>query len=424
MASLFIKSRSRIFHGHDWVMAYEVDHASGDPNPGDVVMLKDLKNRVLGCGIYNPNSLIIARRISRRKQKLNEDFFQRRIERAIAHRTSSPIDPRYCRLVWSESDGLPGLIVDRYGDHLVVQTTTLAMDQHLDIITKVLVEQIKPLSIIERNDAPIRRAEGLEERNGVLYGTDPGEVTIEINGITFTTHLLGGQKTGFYLDQIDSYAAVAKLAKGKRVLDCFTNQGGFALACAKAGATSVKAIDISEPDIERATKNAEANGLSEQIEWIAGNVFNFMLSMLVVIGYLVVVGVEFGSPLWVVGALLAQSTLCLGVALLVGSANVFFRDTEHLLNVVMLAWFFMTPVIYPISTVMSHEKLPSWVKTAYFANPMAGVVSAYRQGFLPEQSTVAIAPSLYALSFGMCLVGLLLGILAFRRGEPRFGDVL
>ncbi|QQL46241.1 class I SAM-dependent rRNA methyltransferase [Sulfuriroseicoccus oceanibius] len=276
MASLFIKSRSRIFHGHDWVMAYEVDHASGDPNPGDVVMLKDLKNRVLGSGIYNPNSLIIARRISRRKQKLNEDFFRRRIERAIDHRTSSPIDPRYCRLVWSESDGLPGLIVDRYGDHLVVQTTTLAMDQHLDIITKVLVELVEPQSIIERNDAPIRRAEGLEERNGVLFGTDPGEVTIEINGITFTTHLLGGQKTGFYLDQIDSYAAVAKLAEGKRVLDCFTNQGGFALACANAGATSVKAIDISEPDIERAKKNAEANGLSEQIEWVAGNVFNYL----------------------------------------------------------------------------------------------------------------------------------------------------
>lgn len=276
MASLFIKNRSRIFHGHDWVMSFEVDHSSGDPQPGDVVNLKDLKNRQLGCGIYNPNSIIVARRISRRKQKLDQDFFSRRIQRAIDLRKASAVDERLCRLVWSESDGLPGLIVDRYGDHCVVQTTTLAMDQRLDMIVTALRDSISPVSIIERNDSPIRNAEGLEQRTGMLHGEDPGEVVIQIDDIEFSTRLSDGQKTGFYIDQIDSYPAVAKFAAGKRVLDCFTNQGGFALACAKAGASSVKALDISEPAIERAIANAAANGLSEVISFEAVNVFDYL----------------------------------------------------------------------------------------------------------------------------------------------------
>lgn len=276
MASLFIKNRSRIFHGHDWVMSFEVDHSSGDPQPGDVVNLKDLKNRQLGCGIYNPNSIIVARRISRRKQKLDQEFFTRRIQRAIDLRKASAVDVRLCRLVWSESDGLPGLIVDRYGDHCVVQTTTLAMDQRLDLIVTALRDAISPVSIIERNDSPIRNTEGLELRTGMIHGEDPGDIVIQIGDIKFSTHLSDGQKTGFYLDQIDSYPAIAKFATGKRVLDCFTNQGGFALACANAGATNVKALDISEPAIERAIANAAANNLSEVTTFEAVNVFDYL----------------------------------------------------------------------------------------------------------------------------------------------------
>ena len=157
------------------------------------------------------------------------------------------------------------------------------------------------------------------------------------------------------------------------------------------------------------------------LSMVAGNIFNFLLSMLVVGVYLLVVQADFGSPVWFLVALGAQCILCLGVALLVGATNVFFRDTEHLMSVIMLAWFFMTPVIYPIELVMANEMLPEWAKVAYFANPMAGIISAYRASLLSME--VASAP-LMALSFGMCFVVLFVGMFVFRRGEPRFGDVL
>lgn len=157
------------------------------------------------------------------------------------------------------------------------------------------------------------------------------------------------------------------------------------------------------------------------LSMVAGNVFNFILSMIVVLGYLLVIGASFGSPVWLIVALLAQTTLCLGVAFFVGTANVFFRDTEHILAVVMLAWFFMTPVIYPIELVMGNTELPAWLKVCYFANPMAGVVSAYRATLL---SAPLPAMRLMLLSFAMCAAILVLGILVFRRGTPKFGDVL
>ena len=158
------------------------------------------------------------------------------------------------------------------------------------------------------------------------------------------------------------------------------------------------------------------------LSMVAGNVFNFFLSMLVVIVYLFISGADFGNPLWMLAAFGGQCVLCLGIGLLVGAANVFFRDTEHLLSVVMLAWFFMTPVIYPIERVIGPDSpLPDWVKVVYFANPMTGIVSAYRASLL---SSALPGAGLMLLSFAMCFVVLLVGILAFRKGEPRFGDVL
>ncbi|MDF1814460.1 MAG: class I SAM-dependent rRNA methyltransferase [Verrucomicrobiales bacterium] len=275
MAGIVIKPRSRIFHGHDWVYGSEIQKTFGEPNPGDVISLKDFKDRPLGTAIYNPESQIVARRFSRRKEELNEDLFVRRIERALLHRENLGFtDPVY-RLIWSEADGLPGVVVDRYGKHLVLQTLTLGMDQRKEIIVGALQKTINPDSVIERNDSPVRNAEGLEPSVSVLSGADPGPFTVEIGeGIIQEINLLEGQKTGIYLDQLDNYAAIACLAPKRKVLDCCTNQGGFALHCAKGGAASVRAIDVSESAIEATRKNAELNDLTLECE--VANVFDYL----------------------------------------------------------------------------------------------------------------------------------------------------
>lgn len=274
MAGLIIAPRARIFHGHEWVYATEIRKTFGDPQPGDVVTLKDFRDRPLGSAIYNPQSQIVARRFSRRRQDLDLDFFTRRIRQAIEYRERKEIDPRLCRLVWSESDGIPGLIIDRYGDHFSVQTLTLAMDLRKELIRDALVGLLNPKSIVLRNDSPSRRAEGMETGIEMLHGENPGSFVVRANDLDFEVDLFDGQKTGLYLDQLQSHAEVAKLAKGKRVLDCFTNQGGFALACAKAGAAKVTAVDVSGAACEAARHNAKLNGL--EIDVIEHNVFDFL----------------------------------------------------------------------------------------------------------------------------------------------------
>ena len=274
MAGLVIAPRARIFHGHEWVYATEIKKSFGNPQPGDVVTLKDFRDRPLGSAIYNPQSQIVARRFSRRRQDLDLDFFVRRIRQATEYRERIGVDPRLCRLVWSESDGIPGLIVDRYGDHLSVQTLTLAMDMRRELIREALVSLLAPASIVLRNDSPVRRAEGLEPGIEMLHGESPPPFVVRANQLDFEIDLMDGQKTGLYLDQLQSHAEVAHLAAGKRVLDCFSNQGGFALACAKAGAAKVTAVDVSAGACESARRNAAMNGL--EIEVLEHNVFDFL----------------------------------------------------------------------------------------------------------------------------------------------------
>ncbi|RPJ35035.1 MAG: class I SAM-dependent rRNA methyltransferase [Verrucomicrobiaceae bacterium] len=274
MAGLIIAPRARIFHGHEWVYATEIKKSFGDPQPGDVVTLKDFRDRPLGSAIYNPQSQIVARRFSRRRQDLDLDFFTRRIRQAFEYRQRSGIDERLCRIVWSESDGIPGLIVDRYGDHLSVQMLTLAMDLRQEIIREALVSLFSPQSIVLRNDSPFRKAEGMEPGIGMLHGENPGPFVVRANNLDFEIDLCDGQKTGLYLDQLQSHAEVARLAEGRRVLDCFTNQGGFALACARAGAAKVTAVDVSASACEAARHNAGLNGL--EIEVLEHNVFDFL----------------------------------------------------------------------------------------------------------------------------------------------------
>lgn len=274
MPGLVIKPRSRIFHGHDWVYASEIKKSFGNPQPGEVISLKDFKDKPLGSAIYNPKSQIVARRFSRRKQDLDKDFFLRRLQLAFSLRERLPVDPLLCRLAWSESDGLPGLIVDRYGGHLVIQTLTLAMDQRINLIVDALQELLSPQSIIVRNDSPMRKAEGLETSNFVAFGKDPDPLILEHGSLKFKSTLLTGQKTGLYLDQLDTYQQVATLAEGKRVLDCFSNQGGFGLACARAGAAAVTCIDISGEAISAAKQNAGINELN--LHAVEANAFDYL----------------------------------------------------------------------------------------------------------------------------------------------------
>lgn len=274
MAGLVIKPRSRIFHGHDWVYATEVQKSFGDPQPGAVITLKDFRDRPLGTAIYNPTSQIVARRISRRKQDLDAEFFDRRLRRALVVREAMAFPEPVYRLVWSEADGLPGVIIDRYGDAFVLQTLTLAMDLRRDLIVASLVGIFGDITVIERNDSSIRKAEGLESRTGLLAGTWSGPITLTINGLVQEIDLMEGQKTGIYLDQLDNYAAVGHLARGKSVLDCFCNQGGFALHAARGGAASVLALDISASAVEATRANAARNGLA--VEAQEANVFDFL----------------------------------------------------------------------------------------------------------------------------------------------------
>ena len=273
MAGIVIKPRARILHGHDWVFSSEVLKVFGNPADGDVISLKDGRDRLIGSAIYNARSQIVARRFSRRRQDLDLDFFRRRIAQASEYRDRRKVDPKVRRVVWSESDGLPGVIIDRYGDHFVLQTLTLGMDMRKDSITAAMVDVFGKATIIERNDAAVRKAEGLESCRGVLHGT-ASQITIEIEGVKIEVDLLHGQKTGFYLDQKYNYGIVSWYARDRRVLDCFTNHGAFALTCARAGAADVTGVEESSDNIAAAKRNAARNELKAQ--WIDQDVFRFL----------------------------------------------------------------------------------------------------------------------------------------------------
>lgn len=267
MGGIIVRPRSRILHGHDWVYSSEILKTFGSPEDGSVVSIKDGRDQLLGVGIYNSKSQIVVRRFSRRRQDLDEDFFRRRIAQALEYRIKAGCRTDLLRLVWSESDGLPGVVVDRYGNLLVLQTLTKAMDLHRELIAQVLVDLTGASCVIERNDAPVRTAEGMELRSGVLAGQAPDQpVEVKTSGIKFLVDPLAGHKTGLYLDQLESYDIVAPLARGRRVLDCFSNQGGFALACARQGATSVTAVESGAESVARLRDNATRNGLEIDVK--------------------------------------------------------------------------------------------------------------------------------------------------------------
>ena len=263
-------ANSRVLAGHPWVFANECVELLPPAQDGAVVECRDAKGRFLGTGIYNSKSQIVWRRLSRDRTELDETYLRSALTRALALREGLG---EFKRLVWSESDDLPGVVVDQFDDTLVAQIQTLAMEQRSALLGDLLAELAKPAEIIFRNDANIRKLEGLPVEVHTRSGTAWAPHWMKIDGIDYWLDLQGGQKTGFYLDQRLQHAAVAKYAPGKRVLDAFCNQGSFALHCARAGAASVRGLDSAFDAIGQSKKNAERNGLAA--DFVAANVFDW-----------------------------------------------------------------------------------------------------------------------------------------------------
>jgi 23S rRNA (cytosine1962-C5)-methyltransferase len=272
-------AKPRVLAGHPWVFANEVEALLPAEQDGEIVECRDRADRFLGTGVYNSKSQIIWRRFSRERAALNAAYLRGAVDRAVARRAGTGSKGQGergdCRrLVWSESDDLPGLVVDQFAETLVVQIQTAAMEKRMALVGDVLAEALKPAEVIFRNDAPIRRLEGLPLEVHTRSGQAWAPRWVNIDGLDYWLDLQGGQKTGFYLDQRVQHPLVAKYCAGKRVLDAFCNQGPFALHAARAGAVKVLGLDSAEDAIAAARRNAEKNGV--QAEFAVANVFDWL----------------------------------------------------------------------------------------------------------------------------------------------------
>jgi 23S rRNA (cytosine1962-C5)-methyltransferase len=265
----------RIVGGHPWIYAKSVLRLTHPVEDGALVQVKDHRQRLLGVGFYNSKSRIHVRLLAPERVTVDEAFFADRIRAALAVRQKHLPGASSFRVVNSESDFLSGLIVDKYEDVLVLQTTALGMDQRKAMIVAALRKILSPRCVIERSDTAFRKFEGLSDANGILFGELSGPVAIKLNGLAFEVDILGGHKTGLYLDQQTNYERVAQLTKGAQVLDCFSFLGGFGLHAARAGAAHVHMLDQSADAIAASTRIAAANGLSGQCSFEAVNVFDW-----------------------------------------------------------------------------------------------------------------------------------------------------
>jgi 23S rRNA (cytosine1962-C5)-methyltransferase len=266
------KAADRAASGHPWIFSSDVVDR-GDAAAGDVVRVVDHRNQLVGVAHYSSTSQITLRLLSDKVEPADRAFFLRRLRAALAHRERVVENSDAYRMVFSEADLLPGLIVDRYGPYLVMQTLDQGMDRARDVIVDCLEELLSPAGILARNDVSVRRLEGLTLEVVTLAGEIPERVHIQMNGLRLEADLLKGQKTGVYLDQRENYLAAARWARG-RVLDCFTSTGGFALHAAPR-AESVDAVDSSAGALATAEANARANGI-ENINFRQADVFEFL----------------------------------------------------------------------------------------------------------------------------------------------------
>ena len=262
--------------GHPWIYQSEILRLTAPVNDGGLVQVKDHRQRFLGVGFFNSKSKIHVRVLSPERVEVNEKFFEERIRAALAVRQKHLPDATSFRVVNAESDFLSGLIVDKYEDVLVVQISSLGMDQRKAQIVTVLQQIFSPRAILERSDMATRKFEGLAEVNEILAGKLAGPVSVNLNGLKFETDLVAGHKTGLYLDQQVNYQAVSQFARGAQVLDCFSFLGGFGLHAARAGAAHVHLLDQSADAIAAAIRNAAANGLAEKCSFEVVNVFDWL----------------------------------------------------------------------------------------------------------------------------------------------------
>ena len=274
--------------GHPWIYAQEIISKSIEPENGALVDALSENGRYLGTGLYSRESKIGLRLISRNaNDRFDAEFWKRRIRYAWDYRrTVMGGDVSCCRVIFGEADGFPGLTVDRFSNILVTQTLSVGMERLKDLIFPLLVEVLRESGeqidgIYERNDVAIRALEGLEQGKGwyELPGEEHPQSTVtEIceNGIYYAVDFENGQKTGFFLDQKYNRLAVARLAKGRRVLDCFTHTGSFALNAARGGAEHVTAVDVSESAVAMARENARRNGLEDRMDFVAADVFDLL----------------------------------------------------------------------------------------------------------------------------------------------------
>lgn len=269
--------------GHPWIFSGAVARVDGMPGLGETVMVKSSTGEALGLAAYSPQSQIRGRMWSRDASgQVDVDFLRQRLTQALAMRRQLiPGDETNAlRLVHAESDGIPGLVVDRYADALVMQCLTAGAERWRDDLVELLVELTDASGVYERSDVEVRRLEGLEPRVGLLYGSLPENLVIAENGLKFTVDVTGGQKTGFYIDQRQNRQKLRLAAHGRRVLNCFCYTGAFSIYAASGGAASVLSVDSSSEALLTAEENARLNGFAAgQLAWQAGDVFEVLRTM-------------------------------------------------------------------------------------------------------------------------------------------------
>lgn len=299
--------------GHPWVYATEIDRLEGEAKPGDLVDVVNHQGRYLATGYWNPKSQITVRVVAYEPiAEMDAEFFRNRLRQCQEHRRRFVADAD-CRLVYGEADFLPGLVVDRFNNVLVLQLLTLGMDVRKEALIEALVDVFQPIGIYERSDVGVRLLEGLEERTGTLYGSCPSILEIEENGLKLEVDIVEGQKTGYFFDQRENRAAIAPLMKGwggrsgirlideqdgesvksvpvnangkvvtfpywdgASVLECFAHTGSFTLHACKYGAKKVTCLDVSEHAIETAKRNVERNGFTERVEFVVADAFEYL----------------------------------------------------------------------------------------------------------------------------------------------------
>lgn len=264
----------RLLRGHPWVFNNEVNRFEGEIKAGCICDVYSFDSRFIGRGFFNSNSKIMVRLLSRTQEEIDENFFRNLITKAWNYRKSLGLG-NSCRVIFSEADKIPGLIVDKYGEYLSIQILSLGIELRKEMIVKLLIEIINPLGIYERSDVSVRKKEGLEEFKGIIYGDFNPLVEIEENGIKMYVDLENGQKTGYFLDQKFNRKNLENYCKDRIVLDCFSHTGGFALHASKYKAKEVVAVDISQKAVEDIIRNAVLNNF-DNIKAVQFDVFDFL----------------------------------------------------------------------------------------------------------------------------------------------------